>query len=291
MASVWSNGILKVPGGPERRRNPCNREEPMTIDSHSRARLEPVAAKVPEITVSFWVLKLLTTAMGEAASDYLLSAMRLIGLGIGLAGFALALWVQFRTRRYNAFAYWAAVMMIAVFGTMAADTLHHQLGVSFGVSTLVCALAVAATFWAWYRVEHTLSIHSITTRRREVFYWLTVSFTFALGTAVGDLTASSLHFGFVGSIVLFAVVMAVPAFGCWRFRLNSVIAFWWAYIVTRPLGASVADWLSKPTRAGGLAYGDGPVAAILLALAIVLITVAAVRRPNMVGAWAGEIAD
>ena len=263
----------------------------MTVDNHSRARLKPAAPKVPEITASFWVLKLLTTAMGEAASDYLLSTMSVIGLGIGLAGFALALWLQFRTRRYNAFAYWAAVMMIAVFGTMAADTLHHQLGVSFAVSTLVCALGVAATFWAWYRIEHTLSIHSITTRRREVFYWLTVSFTFALGTAVGDLTASSLHFGFVGSIVLFAVVMAVPALGAWRFRLNSVIAFWWAYIVTRPLGASVADWLSKPTKSGGVAYGDGPVAAILLAFALVLITVAAVRRPRMVGAWVGEIAD
>jgi uncharacterized membrane-anchored protein len=253
----------------------------MTVDNHSRARLGPVAAKVPEITASFWGLKLLTTAMGEAASDYLLSTMSLIGLGVGVAGFVLALWVQFRTRRFNAFAYWVAVMMIAVFGTMAADTLHHQLGVSFGVSTLVCALAVAATFCAWFRVEHTLSIHSITTRRREVFYWLTVSFTFALGTAVGDLTASSLHFGFVGSIVLFAVVMAVPAVGCWRFRLNSVIAFWWAYIVTRPLGASVADWLSKPTKSGGLAYGDGPVAAILLAFALMLVAFSAVRGRRM----------
>jgi uncharacterized membrane-anchored protein len=263
----------------------------MIVDDHSRARLQPVAAKVPQIAASFWVLKLLTTAMGEAASDYLLSTVGFIGLGIGLAGFALALWVQFRTRRYNAFAYWAAVMMIAVFGTMAADTLHHQLGVPYGVSTLVWALAVAATFWAWYRVEHTLSIHSITTRRREVFYWLTVSFTFALGTAVGDFTASSLHFGFVGSIVLFAVVMAVPALGCWRFRLNSVIAFWWAYVVTRPLGASVADWLSKPAKSGGLAYGDGPVAAILLAFALMLVSVVAVRRPRMAGALAGETAD
>jgi uncharacterized membrane-anchored protein len=263
----------------------------MTIDNNTRARLEPVAAKVPEITASFWVLKLLTTAMGEAASDYLLSTMSFAGLALGAAGFAFALWVQFRTRRYNAFAYWAAVMMIALFGTMVADTLHHQLGVSFGMSSLVWALAVAATFWAWYRVEQTLSIHSITTRRREVFYWLTVSFTFALGTALGDLSASSLHFGFVGSIVLFAVVMAVPAVGCWRFRLNTVVAFWWAYIVTRPLGASVADWLSKPTNAGGLAYGDGPVAAILLAFALVLITYAAILRPNTVRAWAGDITD
>jgi uncharacterized membrane-anchored protein len=263
----------------------------MTIDNHSRARLEPVAAKVPEITASFWVLKLTTTAMGEAASDYLLNTMSLIGLGIGLVGFALALWVQFRTRRYNAFAYWAAVMMVAVFGTMAADVVHRQLGVSFGMSTLFCALAVAATFWIWHRSENTLDIHSITTRRREVFYWLAVSFTFTLGTAAGDLTASQLHFGFVGSIVLFAIVMAVPALGAWRFRLNSVLAFWWAYIVTRPLGASVADWVSKPTKSGGLAYGDGPVAAILLAFALMLVTFAAVRRPSRVGAWADAIAD
>src|SRR6202165_4340610 len=263
----------------------------MRAASRIRVWQEPLAAKVPDTTASFWVMKLLTTAMGEVASDYLLHTMSFLGFGIGLAGFVLTLWVQFRTRRYNVFAYWAAVMMVAVFGTMAADVVHHHLGVSFGMSTLFCALAVAATFWAWHRSENTLSIHSITTRRREVFYWLTVSFTFALGTAAGDLTASQLHFGLAGSIVLFAIIMAVPALGCWRFRLNSVIAFWWAYIVTRPLGASVADWVSKPTKAGGLDYGDGPVAAALLAFALVLITFAAIRRPNTVGAWAGEIAD
>jgi uncharacterized membrane-anchored protein len=263
----------------------------MMADASFRARLQPVAAKVPEITPWFWVLKLLTTAMGEAASDWVLSMMSMIGLGLGLAGFALALWVQFRTRRYNAFAYWTAVMMIAVFGTMAADTLHHQLGVSFGVSTLACTLAVAATFWAWYRVEHTLSVHGITTRRREVFYWLTVSFTFTLGTSVGDLAASAMHFGFAGSIVLFAVIMGVPALACRWFRLNAVIAFWWAYIATRPLGASIADWLSKPTTSGGLGYGDGPVAAILLAAALMLVTFAAFSRPRIVSASIGKIAD
>ena len=252
----------------------------MSADSQVLTRREPIAAKVPDITASFWVLKLTTTAMGEAASDYLLNTVGFVGLGIGLAGFAFALLVQFRTRRYNVFAYWAAVMMVAVFGTMAADVVHHHLGVSLGMSTLFGALAVAATFWAWHRSENTLSIHSITTRRREVFYWLTVSFTFALGTSAGDLTASQLHFGLAGSIVLFAITMAVPALGCWRFRLNSVIAFWWAYIVTRPLGASVADWLSKPIKVGGLDYGDGPVAAGLLVIALILVAVAAVRRVN-----------
>jgi uncharacterized membrane-anchored protein len=252
------------------------------FDTQVRARREPLAVKVPpQITASFWVIKLLTTAMGEAASDYLLGTMNVVGFGFGLAGFVLALWIQLRTRRYNAFTYWFAVMMVAVFGTMAADVVHHQLGVPYGISTLLCALAVGATFWVWYRTEHTLSVHSITSRRREVFYWLAVSFTFALGTAAGDLTASQLHFGFVGSIVLFAVVMAVPALGYWRFHLNGVLAFWWAYILTRPLGASVADWFSKPARAGALAYGDVPVAAALLVVAVVLITVVAVRHSNI----------
>jgi uncharacterized membrane-anchored protein len=266
-------------------------------DTLVRARREPLAAKVPDITSSFWVVKLITTATGEAASDYLLNTMSYVGLGIGAAGFVVSLWVQFRTRRYNTFAYWSAVMMVAVFGTMAADEVHHKLGASFGVSTLICALAVAATFWIWHRTEKTLDIHSITTRGREVFYWLTVSFTFALGTAAGDLTASQLHFGLLGSIVLFAIVMAVPALGAWRFRLNSVVAFWWAYIVTRPLGASIADWLSKPARVGGLSYGDGPVAAVLLVIALVLVTFVAARRSSVMGtgtkspAWADEIAQ
>src|SRR3982074_261581 len=153
--------------------------------------------------------------MGEAASDSLLNTVGFVGLGIGLAGFAFALLVQFRTRRYNVFAYWAAVMMVAVFGTMAADVVHHHLGVSFGMSTLFCALAVAATFWAWHRSENTLSIHSITTRRREVFYWPTVSFTFALGTAAGVLSSRQVEAGHMRWMVQFAVIMAVPALGCW----------------------------------------------------------------------------
>jgi uncharacterized membrane-anchored protein len=235
--------------------------------------------------------------MGEAASDYLLNTINSWGLVIGVAGFAIALLIQFRTRSYNTVAYWSAVMMVAVFGTMAADVVHHQFGVSLGMSTLCCAVAVAATFWIWHRSERTLDVHSITTRRREVFYWLAVSFTFALGTAAGDLTASELHFGFAGSIVLFAMVMAVPALGYWRFRLNGVLAFWWAYMTTRPLGASVADWLSKPVKVGGLSYGDGPVAGVLLVAALIVVTFVAARRSNLIGggamspARAGGVSD
>jgi uncharacterized membrane-anchored protein len=160
---------------------------------------------------------------------------------------------------------------------------HKDFGVPYAGSTVMGVVAVALTFWAWRRAEGSLSVHSITTRRREMFYWLAVSFTFALGTAAGDLTASELHFGFAGSIALFAIVFAVPALGYWRFRLNAVVAFWWAYIVTRPLGASLADWLSKPHKAGALGYGDGPVAAFLLTLALVILTYVVVRprrRPS-----------
>jgi uncharacterized membrane-anchored protein len=248
-----------------------------------------LTSKVPQITPSFWVLKLLTTGMGEAASDYLLGRLHAVGFGIGLIAFALALWVQFRTRAYTPFAYWPAVMMVAVFGTMAADTVHHQLGLPYMVSTLMGVVAVTLTFAVWRRVEGTLSIHSITTPRREAFYWLAVSFTFALGTAAGDLTASELHFGFVGSIVFFAIVFAVPALAYWRFRLNDVVAFWWAYIITRPLGASIADWLSKPHKAGAMGYGDGPVAAVLLAIALTLLTYVAVRPAASPEAAAGDL--
>jgi uncharacterized membrane-anchored protein len=234
-------------------------------------------SKVPQITLSFWILKLLTTGMGEAASDFVLSALHSVGLIIGLIGFALALWVQIRTRTYNPFAYWSAVMMVAVFGTMAADMVHKDFGVPYAVTTGVGVVAVALTFWRWHRVEGSLAIHSITTRRRETFYWSAVSFTFALGTAAGDLTASGLHFGFAGSIVFFGIAFAVPALAHWRFRLNGIVAFWWAYIITRPLGASVADWLSKPHKAGALGYGDGPVAALLLALTLVILVYAVVR--------------
>jgi uncharacterized membrane-anchored protein len=193
-------------------------------------------------------------------------------------GFALTLWLQWRTRRYHAVTYWAAVSMVAVVGTMAADVIHGGFGVPLEVETIVCAAALALTFWMWHRAEGTLSIHSITTRRREVFYWLTVSFTFALGTAAGDLTADTLGLGFLGSIVLFAVIMTVPVLGRWHFGLNSVVAFWFAYIVTRPLGASIADWLGKPAHSGGVGLGDGPVAAALILAIVVIVTCVAIRQ-------------
>ena len=249
-------------------------------DTRSPARRTAIAPKVPEITAVFWVLKLLSTAMGENASDYLMHANPYVGLGIGIVGFVTTLWLQFRTRRYHPLTYWAAISMVAVAGTMVADVLHGGLGIPLPATTFACAAALAVTFLAWYRTEGTLSIHSITTRRREVLYWLIVSFTFALGTAAGDLTADTLGLGFLGSIMLFAVIMAVPVLGRWGFGLNGVVAFWFAYVVTRPLGASVADWLGKSARAGGVGLGDGPVAAVLALTITTLVTCIALRRRN-----------
>ena len=243
---------------------------------------EPVAAKVPEVTALFWVIKVLTTGMGEAASDWLAHVNLVVAGVLGLGGFVVALWVQLRVPRYVAYAYWFAVMMVAVFGTMVADALHVGLGVSYLVATAVCAAAVAVIFFRWHRSEGTLSIHSITTRRREAYYWLTVLATFALGTAAGDLTASQLNLGFLVSAVLFGLVMLVPGLGWFRFGMNNVVAFWFAYVVTRPLGASIADWLGKPhSFGGGLGYGDGTVAAFALALIVVLVAYAALTRSDV----------
>jgi uncharacterized membrane-anchored protein len=235
-----------------------------------------LAAKVPEITVIFWVIKVLTTGMGEATSDALANGNLVLAGAVGLLGFLIAMWLQFRTPHYVAVVYWFAVMMVAVFGTMAADGLHTGIGIPYVASTAFYAAVLVVVFCLWYRSEGTLSIHSITTRRREVFYWLTVLATFALGTAAGDLTATTLKLGFFSSGIVFAIAIAVPLVA-WRFGLNPVVAFWCAYILTRPLGASFADWFGKPhSIGGGLGYGDGTVAAILTVVIVVLVGYVAV---------------
>ena len=233
------------------------------------ARAWHTVSKVPQITVYFWIIKVLTTGMGESTSDYLVHRIDPV-IAVGLAGAALvvSLVLQFRVRRYVPWIYWAAVVMVAVFGTMVADALHIELGIPYVVSTVAFAVVLTVIFAAWYATEKTLSIHSICTRRREAFYWATVLATFALGTAAGDMTAIALGLGFFASGILFAVVIAVPAVGYWRFGLNSIVAFWFAYIVTRPLGASFADWMGVPRSLGGLGLGRGPVA---LGLTIVIV--------------------
>jgi uncharacterized membrane-anchored protein len=256
--------------------------------SHPRLRAAlPLALKVPEITLIFWVLKLLTTGMGEAMSDFMGQQSVPIAAAVGIFGLAFALWLQFRAAEYRAVIYWFAVMMVAVFGTMAADGIHDGASIPYSVTTPVFAAIVATTFFVWYRTEGTLSIHSINTRRREAFYWTAVLGTFALGTAAGDLTAYSLNLGFWTSAVLFAAVFAVPALAWWRLNLNPSVAFWAAYVVTRPLGASFADGFSKPTN-GGLGWGDGTVSAIALVVFIALVAYVAVTKRDVQGASAAR---
>jgi uncharacterized membrane-anchored protein len=234
--------------------------------------------KVPELTALFWVIKLLSTAMGESTSDYLVFHIDpYVAVVVASIGLLIALAIQLRWPRYMAPIYWLAIVMVAVFGTMVADVMHVVLGIPYVVSTVVLAMALAAIFVAWYRSERTLSIHTINTPRRELFYWATVMATFALGTAAGDLTASTLNLGYLVSAVLFAVLFVIPGFGYLFYGWPQVPAFWTAYVITRPLGASVADWLGKSIL-GGLGFGDEKVAVVLTVLIVICVGYLAVTR-------------
>lgn len=216
----------------------------------------PAAVKVPlTITVLFWTTKIVSTAMGEALADWLDGSPDVIVAGLGaliaLAALVVALRMQFRARRYQTAVYWFAVAMVATFGTMAADVFHQFLGAPYWSVTLFYALVLTIVFWRWWAHEGTLSIHSIATRRREKFYWATVLATFALGTAAGDWTAGDLHLHFLPSGILFAAVIMVPAIG-YLLGANSIAMFWFGYVITRPLGASFADYMDYPTKADGL---------------------------------------
>ena len=240
------------------------------------------ALRVPEITAIFWAIKALSTAMGESTSDYLVHAMvPQIAVVLGFVGFVIAMVVQFSRRRYVAWAYWLAVVGVGVFGTMAADVLHVGFGVPYIASSLLYAAALAAVFYGWQRTEKTLSIHSIDSDRREAFYWAAVVATFAMGTAVGDLTAVTLHLGYLASGVVFAAVIAIPAVGYYRFGWNPILSFWIAYVATRPLGASFADWMGKPHSAGGLGWGGGPVALGLTFAIVCLVAYLTVTRRDV----------
>ena len=237
---------------------------------------------MPEITVYFWVIKALSTAMGEATSDF--SVHRLnpkLAVVLGFVGFVLALWLQFSMRRYLAWTYWLAVVMVGVFGTMAADVLHVGFGVPYAVSTALYVAVLFSVFLTWQRTEKTLSIHSIDTARRESFYWAAVVATFAMGTALGDLTATTFHFGYLDSGLLFAVVIAIPAVGYRWFHWNPILSFWFAYVATRPFGASFADWMGKPQSVSGLGWGDGTVAVGLTIVILCLVVYLGITRRDV----------
>jgi uncharacterized membrane-anchored protein len=230
--------------------------------------------KVPVIIAFFWITKVATTAMGESTSDALngLPTGPALAIPLMLIGLVWALRRQFRSDRYEAWTYWTVVVMVAVFGTSAADGLHVGLGIPYVASTAFYAVVLAVVFLVWYRVEGTLSIHSIRTRRREAFYWATVFATFALGTACGDMTATTLHIGYLGSGFMFLGLILIPWLGHRYLGLNEVLAFWIAYVLTRPLGASFADWMAVEPHRGGLGLGAGGAALILVAIVVLCIS-------------------
>src|SRR6478752_2804726 len=238
--------------------------------------------KVPEVTFFFWVIKIMCTTIGETAADYLN-----INLGLGLsnttyvAGVLLValLIVQFRARRYVPGIYWSAVVVISVFGTLITDNMTDRYNVPLTASTTVFAIVLAAVFAVWWIVEGTLSIHTIFTTRREAFYWLAILFTFALGTAAGDLSAEKFNLGYGPSILIFGGMIAAVAVAHFAFRLNAVLAFWLAYILTRPLGASIGDWMSQNNpKYGGLGLGTTGTSYIFLGCILALVLYLSVTR-------------
>ncbi|HMM49889.1 MAG TPA: hypothetical protein PKE32_09815 [Miltoncostaeaceae bacterium] len=270
-------------------------ERPIT--SSPDARSAPGTArrmlnKVPEVTLYFWIIKVLATTVGETFADYLNTT-----LGFGLTGttwimsaaLAVALGTQFRLTRYVPGVYWTAVVLISVVGTLITDNLTDNMGVSLVVTTGVFGAALAATFAGWFAVEQTLSIHTIFTHRREAFYWLAILFTFALGTAAGDLMAERLALGFALSAMIFAGAIAAVAVAHLRLGLNAVAAFWIAYVLTRPLGASIGDLLSQSRIDGGLGIGTTMTSAVFLIAILATVVFLSVTGIDRIERSAGSM--
>ena len=244
------------------------------------------APKVPEVFLLFWVVKLLTTGIGEAGADAMAKVSIPLAGAVGLVVFVVALRVQLRAEAYHPVRYWLAVLAVAVFGTMVADGPHKILGIPYVVNTIICIMLLAGLLIWWGRSEGTLSVHSVTTARRERFYWAAVLITFGLGTALGDTTALTFQLGFAGSILLFGVAILVPL-GLWRLGAGATAMFWSSYVLTRPLGASVADWLGKSTG-GGRGWGDGVVFAVGMLVFIILVGYLWATHSDVEGAHAAR---
>lgn len=243
--------------------------------------------KVPEVTLYFWIIKIMATTVGETAADFLN-----VNLHLGLTGTSLimsglligVLIAQVRAPRYIPWLYWLAVVLISVVGTLITDNLVDNLGVSLERATAVFSVALIATFSLWYASEKTLSIHAIFTRKRELFYWAAILFTFALGTAAGDLAAEGLQLGYVISALIFGGAIALITAAHYGVRLNAVLAFWLAYILTRPLGASLGDYLSQPLHNGGLGLGTVGTSALFLGVILALVSYLSVTRKDVIPA-------
>ena len=257
-----------------------------------REDLRLMLNKVPEVTLYFWVIKVLCTTVGETASDYLSDN---VGLGLTKTTFMTAalliatLVFQFRARRYVAGIYWLGIVLISIVGTQITDNLSDNYGVSLVTTTTMFSIVLATVFAVWFASERTLSIHTIYTTKREGFYWLAVLFTFALGTAAGDLTAERLNVGYAWSLALFAGAIAFVAVLHYRLNLNAVLSFWAAYILTRPLGASIGDLLSQPRDSGGLGLGTTVTSFVFLGAILVVVTFLAITKRDV--SEAAEVPD
>lgn len=243
--------------------------------------------KVPQITLWFWVIKIMATTIGETGADFL--AFR---LGLGLVGTSFVmgaallvlLAVQLRLRRYVPVVYWLTVVLLSIVGTLITDNLTDGMGVSLFVSTGTFTALLAATFGVWFASERTLSIHTIVTHKRELFYWAAILFTFALGTAAGDLVAERLHWGYALSAVIIGGAIALVTASYWLVKADPVLVFWVAYVLTRPFGASIGDWLSQPVRVGGLGLGPATVSAafgLAIAALVVFLSIQARREATL----------
>ncbi len=258
-------------------------------DAPSRGR--QMLNKVPEITIYFWVIKILCTTVGETAADLLNE-----NLGLGLtnttyimaAALIAVLVFQFRATRYVPGIYWLAVVLISVVGTLFSDNLVDNLGVELQTTTIAFSVILAGVFGAWYWSERTLSVHTIVTSRREAFYWLAILFTFALGTSAGDLVAEKLELGYLPSVGIFAGAIAIVAVAHLRFKLNAILAFWIAYILTRPLGASIGDWLSQPVEETGLGLGTILTSLIFLSAILALVVYLTISKRDLIAVSAAE---
>ena len=241
------------------------------MSSLTREDLKLMLNKVPEVTLYFWVIKIMATTVGETAADFLNFNLHFgltgtsVFMGVLLAGF---LFIQMRSQKYVPWMYWMVVVLISIVGTLITDNLVDNFGVSLETTTIVFSLALLATFIFWYVSEKTLSIHTIYSTKREWFYWATILFTFALGTAAGDLAAEGLKLGYANSTFMFGAMIAVVTLFYYAFKANAVLAFWVAYILTRPLGASFGDYLAQPSENGGI--GLGTIATSILFLAAIL---------------------
>ncbi|WP_179404589.1 hypothetical protein [Burkholderia guangdongensis] len=246
--------------------------------------------KVPDVTLAFWIIKIMSTTVGETGADFLAVNA---GWGQGVtralmaALLAAALFLQLRTRRYTPWIYWLTVVLVSIVGTQITDLLTDGLGVSLYVSTGAFAIALAAIFAIWYRVERTLSIASVDTPRRELFYWVAILCTFALGTAAGDLATEALGLGFSLGAVCFGALLAA-AYLAWRSGVNAVLTFWIAYVLTRPFGASLGDLLTQSRTYGGFGMGSASTSLLFLSVIVLLVAAAQIGAGNRARADAAE---